>query len=85
LQDKAVFPLVALIEQAGIPFADCSAYVDALINVYPEVAGKVCVSKPVTIAELRDAVLGVLSPRIVPARVEASSSLSRAAFRALGR
>jgi two-component SAPR family response regulator len=63
LHGKAAFSLVAVIEQAGIPFVYCSAYVDAIIDVYPEVASKVCVTKPVTVEKLRDAVLRVLPPR----------------------
>lgn len=61
LHGKQVFPLVAMIERAGIPFIYCSAYVDAIVKVYPEVASKVCVSKPVTIAKLRNAVASVLN------------------------
>jgi two-component SAPR family response regulator len=61
LNGEPVFPLVAIIEQAGIPFVYCSAYVDALLDVYPEAASTVRVSKPATVEKLRDAVLRVLT------------------------
>jgi two-component SAPR family response regulator len=63
LNGEPVFPLVEMMEQAGIPFVYCSAYVDALLDVYPEAASTVRVSKPATIEKLRDAVLLVLKPR----------------------
>ena len=63
LNGKPVFPLVAILEQARIPFVYCSAYADMLVEVFPEAASTVRVSKPVTIDELRDAVLLVLKPR----------------------
>ena len=50
-------------EQEGIPFVFCSAYVDALAEVYPEFTSTVRISKPVTIEKLRDAVLPILKPR----------------------
>ena len=63
LNGEPVFPLIKIMEQADIPFVYCSAYVDALIEVYPEAASTVRVSKPVAIEELRDAVLLVLKTR----------------------
>ena len=63
LNGKPVFPLVAILEQARIPFVYCSAYADILVEVFPEAASTACVSKPVTIDKLRDAVLLVLKPR----------------------
>lgn len=60
LNGKPVFPLVAILDQAGTPFIFCSAYAEMLIDVYPEFASTVRVSKPATIEKLRDAVLLVL-------------------------
>jgi len=63
LDGKPVFPLVAIMEQEGIPFVYCSAYAELLVDVYPEYASTARISKPVTIERLRDAVLLVLKPR----------------------
>jgi DNA-binding NtrC family response regulator len=63
LKGEPVFPLVEMMEQAGIPFVYCSAYVDAFIEVYPEATSTVRVDKPVTIEKLRDAVLLALKTR----------------------
>jgi two-component SAPR family response regulator len=62
LHGKQVFPLAATLEQRGIPFIYCSAYADR-IDIYPEAAAAVRVSKPITIDKLRDAVLPVLKAR----------------------
>ena len=63
LNGKPAFPLVAILEQAGTPFVFCSAYSDVLVDVHPEFASAVRVSKPVTIEKLRDAMLIVLKAR----------------------
>ena len=63
LNGKPVFPLVAILEQAGTPFIFCSAYADVLLEVHPEFAETVRVSKPVTIEKLRHGVLSVLRAR----------------------
>jgi two-component SAPR family response regulator len=60
LNGKPVFPLVAILKQTGTPFIFCSAYAEMLVDVHPEFASTVRVSKPVTIEKLRDAVLVVL-------------------------
>ena len=64
LNGEPVFPLVAVMERAGIPFVYCSAYVDVLLDVHPEAEATVRISKPVTIEKLRDAVL--LALRVHP-------------------
>jgi hypothetical protein len=63
LNGKQAFPLTSTLEQLGIPFIYCGAYIDKMIDIYSEVASAVRVSKPVTIGKLRDAVRGVLKRR----------------------
>ena len=63
LNGEPAFPLVAIMEKAGIPFVYCSAYVDVLLDIFPEAASTVRVSKPVTVEKLRDAVLLALNHR----------------------
>jgi two-component SAPR family response regulator len=63
LHGEMAFPLVAILQQKGIPFIYCSAYVDTFSNTHPDVAAAVCLGKPVTIKRLRDAVLLVLKAR----------------------
>ena len=63
LNGKLVFPLVAIMEEEGIPFVYCSAYFDVFVEAFQVTASTVCVDKPVTVEKLRDAVLLVLKPR----------------------
>ena len=63
LRGEPVFPIVAILQQKGIPFIYCSAYAETFSHAHPDVASAVQVGKPVTIEKLKDAVLLVLKAR----------------------
>ena len=63
LHGEPAFPLVRIMEQEGIPFVYCSAYCDGFVEIFPEFASTVRISKPVTLEKLKDALLLVLKPR----------------------
>jgi DNA-binding NtrC family response regulator len=63
LHGEAAFPLVAMMEKQGIPYVYCSAYIDALVEIFPEAQKTVRVSKPATVEKIRDAVLLALDSR----------------------
>jgi two-component SAPR family response regulator len=63
LHGEPVFPIVTILKQRGVPFIYCSAYAEAFSHAHPDVESAVCVSKPVTLERLKDAVLLVLKAR----------------------